>query len=66
MGLPPVAEVPLLTVDGHLLPSQILPGLSRSGWYALLARGDMPSVRVGRRVYVPNGPLRRVLGLDAD
>ena len=66
MGLPSIADVPLLTVDGHLVPSQILPGMGRSTWYQLMARGDVPCVRVGRRLYVPNAALRRVLGIEGD
>ncbi len=43
---------------------QIL-GLSRQGTYDAVTRGDIPSIRVGRRLLVPTAALRRLLQLDA-
>jgi len=44
---------------------QIL-GVGRSAAYDAVARGDLPSIRLGRRLLVPTAGLRRLLGLDAD
>ena len=50
-----------MTVDeaGALL------GLSRGSAYAAAARGEIPTIRIGRRLLVPTAALRRLLGLDA-
>lgn len=37
-------------------------GISRSHAYELIARGDLPSVRLGRRVLVPIEALRTLAG----
>jgi len=39
-------------------------GLSRGATYDGVARGDIPSIRVGRRVLIPTAALRRLVGLD--
>lgn len=39
-------------------------GLGREAAYAAVKRGDIPSLRIGRRLVVPTGPLRRMLGMD--
>lgn len=41
-------------------------GVGRSGAYAAAARGDFPTIRVGRSVRVPVAPLLRMLGVDDD
>jgi hypothetical protein len=40
-------------------------GLTRAVTYSAASRGEIPVVKVGRRLYVPTGVLRRKLGLDA-
>lgn len=40
-------------------------GLSRSASYDGAARGDIPTIRIGRRLLVPTAALRRMLQLDA-
>ena len=57
-------ELPLvLTVD---LTSKLL-GLSRGATYLAVRLGQIPSVRIGRRILVPREPLLRLLGVrDAD
>lgn len=40
-------------------------GLGRTASYAAAGRGDLPTIRVGRKLVVPVAPLRRLLGLDA-
>lgn len=39
-------------------------GVSRSTVYRSAARGDLPSVRVGRRLLVAKVPLLRLLGVE--
>lgn len=41
-------------------------GISRSFAYELVSAGEIPSVRLGRRVLVPVHQLRRLLGEVAD
>ena len=39
-------------------------GLSRSSSYAAAARGEIPTISMGRRILVPTAALRRLLQLD--
>lgn len=39
-------------------------GLGRQASYAAAAKGDIPTVRVGGRLFVPIGMLNRLLCLD--
>jgi excisionase family DNA binding protein len=59
--VPDSATEPTVTVEraGALL------GISRGSAYAAAAAGDIPTIRVGRRLLVPTAALRRLLGLDA-
>ncbi len=59
--LPSAAECPTLTVEiaGRYL------GISRPTAYEGVRTGDIPSVRVGKRLLVPTAALRRLLGLDS-
>jgi len=36
-------------------------GLSRNGSYAAAKRGDIPTMRIGRRLLVPKLPLHRLI-----
>jgi excisionase family DNA binding protein len=38
-------------------------GISRSAGYRAAAAGDLPTIRLGRRVYVPTARLLGMLGL---
>lgn len=38
-------------------------GLGRAASYEAVRRGDIPSIKIGRRVVVPTAALRQVLGL---
>jgi excisionase family DNA binding protein len=40
-------------------------GISRNAAYQAVRNGEIPSIRMARRVVVPTTPLRRMLGLDA-
>ena len=37
-------------------------GLGRSGAYDAVRRGDLPTIRIGRRILVPKEALERMLG----
>ena len=39
-------------------------GLSRNGSYAAAARGELPTVRIGRRLRSPVAVLDRMVGLE--
>ncbi len=60
--VPKSEEQPTLTVWPEA--GQAL-GLSRASAYAAAERGDIPTIRVGRRLLVPTAALRRMLELDA-
>lgn len=60
--VPDPIERPTLTVDETALILQI----SRSTLYDALRAGEVPCIRVGRRVLVPTARLRDLLGLGAD
>jgi hypothetical protein len=51
----PTTTVP---IAGKLL------GLSRNKAYEAASRGDIPTLRFGKRIVVPTAPLRRMLGLE--
>src|SRR4051794_31197472 len=59
--LPTASECPTLTVEtaGRYL------GISRPTAYEGVRTGDIPSVRVGKRLLVPTAALRRLLELDS-
>ena len=40
-------------------------GLGRSASYDAARRGELPTIRFGRRLVVPTALLRRLLGFDA-
>lgn len=40
-------------------------GLSKASTYEAVARGDIPSIRIGGRLLVPTAALRRMLSMDA-
>jgi excisionase family DNA binding protein len=37
-------------------------GVGRNGAYQAVSRGEVPSIRVGRRILIPRAALERVLG----
>ncbi len=60
--MPTIHDYPAtMTVEeaGELL------GLSRSSAYRGAARGEIPTIRVGRRLLVPTAKLLAMLGIDA-
>ena len=38
--------------------------LSKASTYDAAARGDIPTIRIGRRILVPTAALSRLLGID--
>jgi excisionase family DNA binding protein len=60
--VPDPIERPTLTVEEAAVILQI----SRSTLYDALRAGEIPCIRVGRRVLVPTARLRDLLGLGAD
>lgn len=53
------------TLEGRLSVSipeaALLLGLSRNSVYAAAGRGELPTIRVGRRILVPVGPLQELV-----
>ena len=41
-------------------------GISRSAGYRAAATGDLPTIRLGRRLYVPTARLAALIGLPVD
>lgn len=60
MTVPDPTEQPTMTAEetGKALK------ISRASAYDAIARGEIPSIRVGRRVLVPTAAVRRMLLLD--
>jgi hypothetical protein len=44
----------------------LIPGMGRSAIYEAIRRGDLPSVRVGARVFVPTHALRQLFLVPDD
>ncbi len=60
-GVPTAEDRPTLPVwpdTGRIL------GLSKVSTYEAVHRGDIPVIRIGRRMLVPTAALRRMLQLD--
>ena len=51
---------PILTVEQT---AQVL-GISRGLAFAAVRTGEIPSIRIGRRILVPRDRLRQTLGVD--
>jgi excisionase family DNA binding protein len=60
MLVPNPSEQPTMTID----EARTALRLSRSSAYDAARSGDLPTVRVGRRLLVPTAALRRMLQLD--
>jgi excisionase family DNA binding protein len=52
-----VDERPVLTVS----EAAELLGVSRAFGYELIARGDLPAVRLGRRIMIPRVGIQRII-----
>ena len=62
--VPDPVTTPLLKVStAH--EYNLIPGMGRTARYEAVKRGDLPSVRVGRRLYIPTAALLARLGLTA-
>lgn len=69
----PYCSAPALTLESirhratiNVEEAGALFGLGRSGAYSAAARGDIPTIRVGRLLRVPVPTLLRLLGDDPD
>lgn len=60
--LPDPAAQPTISVE---VAGSIL-GLSRDGAYQAVRRGDIPSLRFGRKIVVPTARLLAMLGLRSE
>jgi hypothetical protein len=60
--VPNAEETPVVSVPEG---GRILANLGRAASYAAAQRGELPTIRVGRRLVVPVARLRALLGLDA-
>jgi excisionase family DNA binding protein len=58
INAPDPSELPAMTVTA----AAELIGISRSDFYRAIDRGEMPSVRIGRRLLVPTAKLYQLLG----
>jgi excisionase family DNA binding protein len=61
IALPTAEERPTLSVP----EVAVLLGISRQHAYEGVRTGDIPCLRVGRKVLVPTAQLRRLLAVDA-
>ncbi|MGI8680652.1 MAG: helix-turn-helix domain-containing protein [Mycobacteriales bacterium] len=61
VGCPEANDRPTLPVWPD---TGLILGLSKASTYDAVARGDIPSIRIGRRLLVPTAALRRMLQLD--
>jgi excisionase family DNA binding protein len=59
--IPDPATVPTITVD----EAATILGCSRGTAYALVRSGQLPSLRLGRRIVIPTAGLRRYLSIDS-
>lgn len=59
LALPDPNEVPVLSVQeaGELL------GISKDSAYRAANAGEIPTIRIGKRILVPTAKLRQLLGL---
>jgi excisionase family DNA binding protein len=62
MNIPTPDQQPTVSVEfaGSAL------GISRGSAYEAARRGEIPTIKLGRRVVVPTAALRRLLGLDSE
>lgn len=61
--LPRAEQRPLLTVDELV---ELVPKLGRTAAYESIRRGEIPSIKYGRKVFIPTAALRRSWGLDSE
>ena len=40
-------------------------GVAKNAAYAAVKAGQIPSIRIGRKIAVPTAPLRKMLGIEA-
>lgn len=62
MTFPDPETRPLLRPE-ELIP--FIPQMKRSALYEAISRGEIPSLKIGRRLYVPTAAVRRAWSLTA-
>jgi excisionase family DNA binding protein len=60
--VPDSSEKPTITVE----EAAKLLGIGRSCAYEAARTGELPTLRIGKRLVVPTASLRRMLGLDGN
>jgi excisionase family DNA binding protein len=60
-----VVPDPLLTPTISVEDAGRLLGMSRPSAYAAVQRGDIPCIRIGRRVIIPTAKILAMLGLGS-
>lgn len=60
------AEVPDPKVQPTMTPAEVAPIFKASlpTIYQAIERGEIPSIRLGRKIVIPTAALRRLLSLD--
>jgi excisionase family DNA binding protein len=61
IAVPKSEAKPTLSVDEA---AEIL-GICRTSAYAAIARGEIPSIRINRRIVIPTAAFRKLLSLEA-
>ncbi len=57
--IPDPREQPTMTIE----EARRFLNISRASAYSAAASGDLPTIRIGRRLLVPTAALRRLLGI---
>jgi excisionase family DNA binding protein len=61
-----MAETSELLMRPTLTPKEVsrIVRMSRNGTYEAIKRGDIASVRIGKRILVPSVAIRKMLGME--
>ncbi|MFJ9370762.1 excisionase family DNA-binding protein [Nocardia sp. NPDC101769] len=60
-----IPEASISDTDVFLSPARLL-GIGRSTVYAAVKSGELPAIRVGRRMRIPSRWVRQALRVDAE
>ena len=64
MQSPTIDDLPDLLTPQDLI--DVLPGVGRDAVYLLLQRGEIPSVRIGRKFVIAKAALKSFLGIGVE
>jgi excisionase family DNA binding protein len=62
MDIPTATQQPTMTVE----EAGLALGISRGSAYEAARSGELPTIRLGRRLVCPTAAIRRMLALDVD